>query len=195
MSTQTGSRNLALLVIFIQEQLTVKVTKELMGEVGQSVKNPVVKTGVFAIKYLYIKGGEGGRSSAGHKAEQWAVKSDVWPRWRKCKSSCQCSNIPWHLGLLPLGGAHARAGGTAAGSIGLPRGSRVRGCAWSLPGSPKILATSTGKGFFLSDVEEEGYLQGFAFGKRGWAVPGPISCWDWIGNHRRVGTSRSRREG
>lgn len=47
MSTQTGSRNLALLVIFIQEQLTVKVTKELMGEVGQSVKNPVVKTGVF----------------------------------------------------------------------------------------------------------------------------------------------------
>lgn len=70
MSTQTGSRNLALLVIFIQEQLTVKVTKELMGEVGQSVKNPVVKTGVFAIKYLYIKGEEGGRSSPGHKAEQ-----------------------------------------------------------------------------------------------------------------------------
>lgn len=41
-----------------------------MGEVDQSVKNTVVKARMFAIKYLYIKGEEGGRSRAGHKAEQ-----------------------------------------------------------------------------------------------------------------------------
>lgn len=31
-----------------------------MGEMGQSVKNPVIKARVFAIKYLYIEGEEGG---------------------------------------------------------------------------------------------------------------------------------------
>jgi len=41
-----------------------------MGEVVQRVKNPVVKARVFAIKYLYVKGEEEGRSRAGHKAEQ-----------------------------------------------------------------------------------------------------------------------------
>lgn len=80
-----------------------------MGKVGRSVKNPIVKARVFAIKYLYIKGEEGGRSRAGQKAEQWAVKSDVWTRRRKCKSSYQCNNISWHLGLVSLEGAHAHA--------------------------------------------------------------------------------------
>lgn len=54
------------------------MTKGLIGEVVQSVKNPVVKARVFAIKYLYIKGEEGGgiRSRAGQKAEQQVVKAE-----------------------------------------------------------------------------------------------------------------------
>lgn len=49
-----------------------------MGEVVRRVKNPVVKGRVFAIKYLYIKGEEGGGDSsrAGHKAEQQVVKPE-----------------------------------------------------------------------------------------------------------------------
>lgn len=52
---------MAILVIFIPEQLRGKVTKEFMGEVGQSVKNPVVKSRLCAIKCLYITGEAGGR--------------------------------------------------------------------------------------------------------------------------------------
>lgn len=42
------------------------------------MKNPVVKARVFAIKYLYIKGEEGGGvgSRAGQKAEQQVVKAE-----------------------------------------------------------------------------------------------------------------------
>lgn len=82
------------------------MTKGLIGEVVQSVKNPVVKARVFAIKYLYIKGEEGGgiRSRAGQKAEQQVVNKGT-----ECKSSCQGYKIHWHLGFLFLNGAHVRA--------------------------------------------------------------------------------------
>lgn len=41
-----------------------------MGEVVQSMKNPVIKARVFAIKYLYIKGEEGGVLEAGLDRKQ-----------------------------------------------------------------------------------------------------------------------------
>lgn len=107
-----------------------------MGEVVQSVKNPVVKARVFAIKYLYIKGEEGGgiRSRAGQKAEQQVVKTEeqsVNPAVRAITSIGTSVSFPSRKAHVHASAYH----GTVLGPMGLIKCHGVKEGPWSLPRS------------------------------------------------------------